>query len=100
MKQAFALLLIAAVMLSARADTVVLKTGQALEGKILKNDDNGIQLQVQYGTMIIAQDKILRVEEDTPETLAAREEKEAADKEHAERMRAEGQTGRQRASES
>ena len=84
------LLVIAASTTSLYADTVVLKTGEALEGTILKNNDAGIVLQVIYGTLLIPKNKILRLETDTPEMLVAREQKEAEARELAEKMRAEG----------
>ncbi|HYF51280.1 MAG TPA: hypothetical protein VEJ63_17835 [Planctomycetota bacterium] len=76
--------------LSLQADTVVLKTGQSMDGKVLKQDDNGIELEVEYGTILIAQDKILRIEAETPEMAEAREKKEAEKREFADKMRAEG----------
>jgi len=72
------------------ADTVVLKSGQALDGKILKNDAAGIELEVEYGTVLIAQDKILRIEAETPELSEAREKKAVESRELADKMRADG----------
>ena len=72
------------------ADTVVFKNGEALEGKIVKKDDKGVELEVEYGTMLVPVEKILRIEEDTPEKIKAREDKLAADKALAEQMKAEG----------
>lgn len=73
-----------------RADTVVMKTGQTLEGTVLSQDDRSIELQVEYGTMRVPWSRILRIEEDTPEKVAAREAKEAADRDLADKMREEG----------
>jgi len=65
------------------ADTVVLKSGQALDGKILKNDAAGIELEVEYGT-------VLRIEAETPELSEAREKKAVESRELADKMRADG----------
>jgi outer membrane biosynthesis protein TonB len=74
----------------ASADTVVLKTGQVLAGKVLSNDDKGVVLQVEFGTMLITQDKILRIEEDTAEILALREKESEDKREFAAKMKADG----------
>lgn len=70
------------------ADTIVLKNGQSLDGKVLKEDEHGILLEVAYGTMWIAHNKILSHDEDTPEALAAREKQAQAARDLAGEMRA------------
>jgi hypothetical protein len=72
------------------ADTVILNNGQQLEGKVLKRTEAGIELQVAFGTMFVSADKILRIEADTPEAVAAREKKTQAEREFAAKMREEG----------
>jgi Na+-translocating ferredoxin:NAD+ oxidoreductase RnfC subunit len=78
------------------ADTVIFNTGEVMEGKVLKDNDCGILLEVSCGSdgpsgkVFIPKKKILRVEMDTLEKVAEREKKEAEAKELAERMRAQG----------
>jgi hypothetical protein len=74
----------------ASADTVVLKTGQVIEGKVVSNDDKGVVVEVTFGTMLITQDKILRIEEESAEGLAAHEKDAAAKREYAAKMKADG----------
>jgi hypothetical protein len=74
----------------ARADTVVMKTLEVIEGKILKQNADFLELQVEFGTMRVPTDKILRIEADTPEILAQREARAAAIKEQDAKAQAEG----------
>jgi hypothetical protein len=61
--------------LAARADTVIFKNGEELEGKILERDEASLLLEVDCGTMVIPMDRVLRVEIATPEQLAAAKKK-------------------------
>ncbi|GMV81661.1 MAG: hypothetical protein AMXMBFR7_28450 [Planctomycetota bacterium] len=72
------------------ADTVVLKNGQELEGEILKQDDDGIRLKVPQGMVYVERAKILAIEEDTPEKIAARERAAEEKRKFEEAMRAKG----------
>jgi len=72
------------------ADTIIMKTGQTLSGKVLSQDDFSYEVEVEHGIVRVPKDKVLRVEEDTAEMIAERDEKEAADKELAEQMKDEG----------
>ena len=83
-------LIAAAVWLDARADTVVMKTLEVIEGKPVGGNADYLELQVEFGTMRIPRDKILRIDEDTPEILADRKAKEASEKELTDKMLAEG----------
>ena len=58
---------------SARADTVVLTNGHELAAKVLGEDSTSYLLEVEYGTLRLAKDKVKRIEPDTPQELAARE---------------------------
>jgi len=75
---------------SLRADTVVMKGGQTLEGEVVSEDEKGIELKVEVGTMRVPKSRILRIEEDTPEKIAERENKAADERELAEQMKEEG----------
>lgn len=75
---------------SLHADTIVMKTGQKMDGKIVSSNGETVEIEVEYGTMRVPANLILSVEQDTPEIVAAREEEKAQDKEHAAMMRAEG----------
>ena len=76
-----AILMLGIMSLTAWADpegtkTVVMKSGQFLHGKIVKSDkpdEKNIVLEVDVGKIAIPKDKILRIDEDTPEVLAALE---------------------------
>lgn len=76
--------------LSLRADTIVFKNGQTLDGKVIKKDDVNVELEVKFGTMLVPVAKILAIEEDTPEKILEREAREAEEKELAEQMKADG----------
>ena len=75
---------------AARADTVIMKTGQLMEATELSRDDKSVEFEVKFGTMRVPLDHILRIEKDTPEKIAAREKQEEADLELAEKMKEEG----------
>src|SRR6185436_19838087 len=75
---------------SSWADTVVLSTGQALEGTILEQTQESLLLKVEYGTLRVQKDKVLRIETDTPEKVAQREAAAEAKKKLEEKMHAEG----------
>jgi hypothetical protein len=62
---------------AARADTVVMTTLETIDGKVISKNDDFIELQVEFGTMRVPVEKILRIEADTPELKAARENKAA-----------------------
>ena len=88
-----------AICFTAHADTIVFKSGEAMEGDVLKQDEAKLQLKVTYagpdgadrtGTLDIPMEKILRIDKDTPEMIKEREEKAAADKELALKMKDEG----------
>ena len=85
-------LLIAATFVSAaaRADTIIMKNGETLEGKELSRDNASLELEVKFGTVRVPLDKILRIEVETPEQAEAREAKEAEEKEYAAQMKEEG----------
>jgi hypothetical protein len=78
------------VCVSLRADTVVMKNLEALHGDLVKDTPDWIELRVEYGTLKIPRDKILRIETDTPEMLAEREVKAAKEKEFTDKMISEG----------
>jgi hypothetical protein len=73
-----------------RADTVVMRNLEALHGDLLKETPDWIELRVEYGTLKIPREKILRIETDTPEMIAEREAKAAKEKEFTDEMLAEG----------
>ena len=75
---------------AAHADTVVMKTLETLDGKVLSTNDDFVELQVEFGTMRVPLEKILRIEADTPELKAAREATLAQEREFAAKMLAEG----------
>jgi hypothetical protein len=83
-------LMMALIAATVSADTVVLKTGQTIEGKVVSNDDKGVVLEVTYGTMLITQDKIMRIEEETAESLAVREKDAEEKRAFAAKMKADG----------
>jgi hypothetical protein len=83
-------LLMALVAAGVSADTVVLKTGQTIEGTVISNDDKGVVLEVTFGKMLITQDKILRIDEETAESLAVREKDAEEKRAFAARMKDEG----------
>jgi hypothetical protein len=58
---------------SCSADTVVFKNGHELDGKVLEQDATSILLELEYGTLRIEKDKILRIEPDSPDKLAGRD---------------------------
>ncbi|MCY3019034.1 MAG: hypothetical protein NTW87_08400 [Planctomycetota bacterium] len=72
------------------ADTLVMKTGQTLECTVVKEEDAFIEVQVEFGTMRVPRDRILRIEEDSPEKIAEREAKATEARDLAERMQDEG----------
>lgn len=90
MRHTFYLALALSVACSLHADTIVMKTGQKMDGKIVSSNGETVEIEVEYGTMRVPAALILSVEQDTPEVIAAREEEKAQDKEKAAMMRAEG----------
>jgi hypothetical protein len=86
----FCLALALALSGSLHADTIVMKTGQKVDGKVLSSNGDTVEIEVEYGVMRVPANLILAVEQDTPEAVTAREEQKAQDKEHAAMMRAEG----------
>jgi hypothetical protein len=83
-------LVTAVIMCGARADTVVMKTLEVIEGKIVKTNPEFIELQVEYGTMRVPREKILRIDPDTPEIIAEREARATKLKEETEKNLAAG----------
>jgi flagellar biosynthesis GTPase FlhF len=76
--------------LNLRADTVVMKNLESLHGDLVKETPDWVELRVEYGTLKIPREKILRIETDTPEMIAEREAKAAKEKELTDEMIAEG----------
>ncbi|MGD0091338.1 MAG: hypothetical protein ABSE73_15585 [Planctomycetota bacterium] len=78
--------------ISVRADTVTLlmKSGQTLEGDVISENDNSIELEVEYGTMRVPKSRILKRIDDTPEIIAERERKKEEEQDLADRMKDEG----------
>jgi hypothetical protein len=56
--------------LPSRADTVVLKNGRELDAKVLEQNETTVLLEVEYGTLRLERDKILRIEPGSPVKLA------------------------------
>lgn len=83
-------LLMLALPLCLRADTIIMKTGVTMEGEKIGEDDASYEIKVEHGTVRVLKEKILRIEQPTPEEIAEREEKEAEEKEIAEKMKEEG----------
>jgi len=78
-----------------RADTMIMKNGESLEVKVLSEDGKAVEVEVvtdkaEHSVMRVPRSRILRIEEDTPEKIAARETKAAEEKDLAERMKDEG----------
>jgi hypothetical protein len=73
-----------------RADTIIFKTGEEMEGEIVEQDDLAIKLKVDYGTILVPMERVRRIDPDTPEKIKEREEKKAAAAAEAEKMKAEG----------
>ena len=73
MKKLQFLPLLVTVLAAARADTVVLTTLETIDRKVLSKNDDFIELQVEFGTMRVPLEKVLRIEAETPEMKAARE---------------------------
>ncbi|HEY3322886.1 MAG TPA: hypothetical protein VGP72_20700 [Planctomycetota bacterium] len=73
-----------------RADTIVMRTGQIMDGEKLSEDDNSYEVKVQFGTLRIPKDKVLRIDPETEEQKADRERKAQEAEELAEEMKAEG----------
>jgi len=56
--------------LPSRADTVILKNGRELDAKVLEQNETTVLLEVEYGTLRLERDKILRIEPGSPVKLA------------------------------
>jgi hypothetical protein len=56
--------------LPSRADTVFLKNGRELDAKVLEQNETTVLLEVEYGTLRLERDKILRIEPGSPVKLA------------------------------
>ncbi len=76
--------------LSLRADTIVFRNGEELEGTILEKDESEIKLEVDNGTVVVPMVKVRRIELDTPEKIAERARKKAEAEEFAKKMADEG----------
>ena len=72
------------------ADLIILKNGQDIEGEVVKETDKGLILKLEYGTLLVEKDKILRREKDTPEKIAKRLAAEEKRKKFEAEMRAAG----------
>ena len=68
-------------MLGARADIIIFKNGDELDGNIIEKTDVAIKLEVSVGTMLIPMERVLRIDKETaPEQIEARrKKKEEAD---------------------
>jgi len=75
---------------AAQADSIVFKTGQVLEGTVLKENDTTLELAVEYGTILVSRDKILRVESESISQKADREARQQEEREFLARMKSEG----------
>ena len=73
-----------------RADTVVFKNGEELEGTILEKDETELKLEVENGTVLVPMVKVRRIDLDTPEKIAERARKKAEAEEFAKKMADEG----------
>ncbi|HYG78248.1 MAG TPA: hypothetical protein VEK08_24815 [Planctomycetota bacterium] len=73
-----------------QADTIIMKTGLTMDGKVISQDDEAYEVEVEKGTVRVLKDKVSRIEEDTPEMIAEKKEKEEAEKELAAQMKEEG----------
>jgi hypothetical protein len=62
-------------MLGARADIIVFKNGDELDGNVLEKTDAAVKLEVEYGTLLIPMERVLRIDKETPEQAAARKKK-------------------------
>src|SRR5205823_12608140 len=69
---------------------IIFKSGEELDAVIVERDEEKLKVQVDYGTMLVPLEKVRRIDPETPEKAEARAKKLAAEKEEAERMRAEG----------
>lgn len=63
--------------LNSEISTVIFKSGHTLEGQVLQLDDESLTLQVQFGSLKIPVNKILRIESETEEAKVLREQMEA-----------------------
>ncbi len=76
------------------ADTVVMVDGNELECTVLGEDDDRIEVEVEFGTIQILKSRILRIEKDDPEIKARKEAEKKARAEaaakFAEEQRAKG----------
>jgi outer membrane biosynthesis protein TonB len=75
---------------AAHADTIFMRDGHTLEGRVLSSNGETLELEVEYGTMRVPVRLVEKIEAETPEKKAAREEAEAGKREFEENMRAEG----------
>ena len=83
-------ILMLALPLSLRADTIVMKSGLTMEGEKVGENDDSYEIKVEHGTVRVEKDKVARIEQPTPEELAEKEEKDAEEKELADQMKDEG----------
>jgi hypothetical protein len=84
---ALALLLTAAV---SRADTIVFKNGEEIEGAVLEKDDIAIKLKVEYGTLLVPMARVRRIDADTPEQIEERKKRKDEAEEFAAKMKEDG----------
>jgi hypothetical protein len=92
MKTLYAKLLTMGILLavSARAETVITRNLHALHGKIVAQTDEWIELRMEYGTLRIPREDIVRIEKDTPQMVAECSYTVKQSKDFAEKMTAEG----------
>ncbi|MCZ7648222.1 MAG: hypothetical protein M5U26_23685 [Planctomycetota bacterium] len=76
--------------LPSRADTIVMKNGEEIEGEILKQDDEAVTVKVEFGTIEVQRHKIREIEPDTPEKIEARRVAAEEKRKFEEAMRAKG----------
>jgi tetratricopeptide (TPR) repeat protein len=62
----FALLLILAVSVPVAADTVHLKNGNSLHGKIVREDEKGVEIRLEHGTVFLRWSSVRSVERTRP----------------------------------
>jgi hypothetical protein len=90
MKHFIAPLLLLAAAYSLRADTIVFKNDDELDGKVLERDELTLKVEVECGTVLVPLSKVKRIDPDTPEKAEEREKRKAAAAELATRMKDEG----------
>ncbi len=75
---------------SLRADTIIFKNGDELEGQVLEKDENALTLKVEYGTILVPMSRVKKIEADTLEKVEERAKKRAVAAELAAQMKEDG----------